>query len=202
MVRMELDQIQLDALREISSIASANAATGLSTLVGKRVDVTVPNILIETSNRVREILGDEEEIMNAVYFTFGGPFSGSITLVFPFSQSLRLAGLLTGQRFSEASDLDELGISALKELGNIATGTYLHALSHWLNIKVTQSIPTFSTDAVGVILDSISSNDSTDSGIAVIAENALSVNQIVYRAHLILFLQPKAVDIMLRKLGI
>ena len=202
MVRMELDQIQLDALREISSIASANAATGLSTLVGKRVGVTVPNILVETSNKVREILGDEEEIMNAVHFTFGGPFSGSITLLFPFSQSLRLAGLLTGQRFSEASDLDELGISALKELGNIATGTYLHALSHWLDMKVTQSIPTISTDDLGTILENISVSDSPDSGIAVIAENVLSVDQVVYRAHLILFLQPKAVEIMLKTLGI
>ncbi len=47
MIYVEFDKIRLDAFREISSIATGNAATSLSVMLGKKVDITVPNIMVE-----------------------------------------------------------------------------------------------------------------------------------------------------------
>ena len=42
----KLNNIQIDALKEIGNIGAGNAATSLSTLLNKRINMTVPNIFI------------------------------------------------------------------------------------------------------------------------------------------------------------
>ena len=42
----ELDDIHLDVLREIGNIGSGNAATSLSDMLARRVDIAVPTIKI------------------------------------------------------------------------------------------------------------------------------------------------------------
>ena len=56
MTYVEFDRIRLDALREISSIATGNAATSLSAILGERVDITVPNVMVEALENVPELL--------------------------------------------------------------------------------------------------------------------------------------------------
>ena len=70
MTFMEFDKIRLDAFREISSIATGNAATSLSTMLGKKVDITVPNIMVEDVGNVMELLGGPEKTMAAVALLF------------------------------------------------------------------------------------------------------------------------------------
>ena len=38
------NSIQLDALREVSNIGVGNAATALSTLLGTKIDMSVPSV--------------------------------------------------------------------------------------------------------------------------------------------------------------
>ena len=42
----ELDNVQLDVLKEIGNIGSGNAATALSKLVNKKIDMEVPRVKI------------------------------------------------------------------------------------------------------------------------------------------------------------
>ena len=39
-----LSNIQLDALKEVSNIGAGNAATALSMMLGKKIDMTVPSV--------------------------------------------------------------------------------------------------------------------------------------------------------------
>ena len=48
--------------------------------------------------------------------------------------------------------LDEMGISALKEIGNIITGAYLNSLSQLTNLKMVPSVPDLSIDMLNAIL--------------------------------------------------
>ena len=49
-------------------------------------------------------------------------------------------------------DLDEIGTSALKEIGNIITGAYLNSLSTLTNLKIYPSVPDLTIDMAGAIL--------------------------------------------------
>ena len=47
---------------------------------------------------------------------------------------------------------NEMEISALKEIGNIITGSYLSSLSSLTNLTITASVPALSIDMAGAIL--------------------------------------------------
>ena len=47
---------------------------------------------------------------------------------------------------------DEMELSALKEIGNIITASYLTALSNMTNLTIAPSIPYVSVDMAGAIL--------------------------------------------------
>lgn len=52
--------LQLDALKEVSNIGTGNAATALSQLLGRKIDMNVPDINIVPFEEVMEEIGDEK----------------------------------------------------------------------------------------------------------------------------------------------
>lgn len=200
MVEIALNQNQVDALREISSIAAGNAATSLSVMLGKKVTISVPSIMVEASGKIPEALGGEENIVSVVYFSVSGQLSGSILLMLSVSESLRLVKILTGQKVDQIERIDGMGISAIKELGNISIGTYLRTLGQALNLRITYSIPGFASDMLGALLDGTLAELSLKSEHVVMAENTFIVEEDIYRGHLIFILEPKSLQIMLKAL--
>jgi len=201
MSQIDFDQIKLDVLREITSISTAHAATSLSDMVGKRVDISVPNILVETVEKIPEVLGGREKYVTVVYFSVEGQVSGSILLVLSPPESLRLAHLLTGEKADRIENLDEMGQSALKELGNIITGSYVRIIAQELKMRVRYSIPGFAYDMFGAILDEILARIALEAQNAIITESEFMVRKEVYRGHLIFILSPKAANAIIKALG-
>jgi chemotaxis protein CheC len=197
---IELSQIQIDALREVSSMGAGNAATSLSVMLGKRVGISVPNITVEASRKIPEALGGDENIVSVVYFSVSGQLSGSILLMLSVSESLRLVNILTGQKVEQIEGMDEMGVSALKELGNITVGTYLRALGKVLKLRITHSIPGFASDMLGAILDGTLATLSLRAEHVVMAENEFGVEKDVYRGHLIFILEPESLHVMVNAL--
>lgn len=62
-----------------------------------------------------------------------------------------LVSSLMGMPMSEG-EFSEMEISALKEIGNIITGSYLSSLSMLTNLKIISSIPAISIDMAGAIM--------------------------------------------------
>ena len=199
---IELDQIQLDALREISLIAAGNTATSLSKMLGRKVNIAVPSVMVESLENVPEALGGKENVANVVYFSVNGQVPGSIFLILRESESLRLASVLTGKEAAQTGSLDEMGRSALKELGNITTGAYLNAVSQVLKMRITHSIPGFASDMLGAILDEILARLSLKAEHVVIVENEFTVEKDSYGTHFIFIPEPEALNSMLKALGV
>jgi len=199
---MEFNQIQLDALREISSIAAGNAATGLSGMLGRKVNISTPNIMIEAIEKLPEALWGKENIANVLYFSVSGQISGSILMILSVSESLRLVYVLTGKKASQTESLGEMGLSALKELGNITTGWYLRALSQGLKVRITHSIPGFASDMLGAILDGNLARLSLEAEHVVMMENEFTVEKDVCKGHLIFIPEPESLKVMLQALGV
>ena len=169
-------------------------------MLGKKVTISMPSIMVEASGKIPEALGGEENIVSVVYFSFSGQLSGSILLKLSVSESLRLASILTGQKVDQTERIDEMGISAIKELGNITIGTYLRALGQALKLRITHSVPGFASDMLGALLDGTLAELSLKSEHVVMAENTFIVEGDPYRGHLIFILDPKSLHIMLKAL--
>ena len=133
----------------------------------------------------------------AVHFVVEGDVPGAIFLVLGACEAARVASALTGETFAEIESLSEMGTSALKEFGNIVVGTYLRTLADVLNVRTTYSVPGFCYDMLGAILDGYLSRMALETDLALVVANEVTVEELVYKARMVLLMEPKAAAVML-----
>ena len=148
-----LTEEHLDALREVSNIGVAHAATALSQLIGSSISLQVPKVLMTEITKVPEVFGGAEKIVVGIYLQMLGDARGNILIVLPRESALRLLSRLLPREKSEGSLLTELEISALKEVGNILASAYLNALGALMHKTLIPSVPVLSFDMAGAVID-------------------------------------------------
>jgi len=82
----ELNNLQLDVLREIGNIGSGNAVTALAKLINRKVDMDVPKIKILEFNKVNEILGEPELIVVGISLKFQVTYRAAYCLLWTNSR--------------------------------------------------------------------------------------------------------------------
>ena len=140
-----------DVLKEIGNIGAGNATTALAQMLQCKVDMKVPQVKLLDFNEVGMLMGGEEQIMAGIYLCVEGDITGSIMFLLKKDAAKHLVSKLMGMELP-GEDLDEIGTSALKEIGNIITGAYLNSLSTLTNLKIYPSVPDLTIDMAGAIL--------------------------------------------------
>ena len=140
-----------DVLKEIGNIGAGNATTALAQMLQCKVDMKVPQVKLLDFNEVGAMMGGEEQIMAGIYLCVEGDITGSIMFLLKKDAAKHLVSKLMGMELP-GEDLDEIGTSALKEIGNIITGDYLNSLSSLTNLKIFPSVPDLTIDMAGAIL--------------------------------------------------
>lgn len=148
----ELNNIQLDVLREIGNIGAGNAVTALAKMLNKRVDMAVPKVKIMGFKDVSNILGGEEIQVVGILLNVSGDLTGNMMFTLDINAARTLVNILLGGNTSTSCEFDEMELSALKEIGNILTASYLSALSGLTNLKILPSVPELAIDMAGAIL--------------------------------------------------
>ena len=92
-----INSMCLDLLKEIGNIGSGNAATSLSNMIGKKVDMQVPNVEVIDTQKVVEMFSDQEEITVGVYINFTGDIQGTILTLLDKESAGKLIKALIGQ---------------------------------------------------------------------------------------------------------
>jgi chemotaxis protein CheC len=148
----ELNHLQLDVLKEIGNIGAGNAVTSLAKMLDKRVDMAVPKANILGFDKVTQILGGEEMLVVGILLNVEGDITGSMMFTMDIHAARQLVNILFGNKVSSSLEFDELELSALKEIGNILTASYLSALAGLTNLKIVPSVPELAIDMAGAIL--------------------------------------------------
>jgi chemotaxis protein CheC len=149
------NDFQLDALREIGNVGAGNAATALSQMVGRRVDMSVTKVLVLKTEDIGSFLGGVDQNVAAVHMPIYGEICGVALIFFPLDRILDLSAMLVGRRDSDPFQLSELGQSSLKELGSILTGAYLSALFRMVHIQMIHGVPHLVLDMAQAVLDTV-----------------------------------------------
>jgi len=139
----------LDVLSEIGNIGAGNAATSLAKMINKKIDMKVPKVKILEFSEVPDLLGGAENLVCGIFFKIDGDITGSIMFVMEQASAMNLVDLLMPR---ENAEFDEFTVSALKEIGNILSGSYISSLSGLTNLKITISVPSLAIDMAGAIL--------------------------------------------------
>ena len=148
-----MEGVYFDVLREIGNIGAGNATTALAQMIGTKVDMHVPKVDLLDFSEVGEAMGGEEQIMAGIYLIVEGDISGSIMFLLEKSSAKALVAKLMGTANEDPTgDFDEMELSALKEIGNIITGSYLSSLSTLTNLNLYPSPPDISIAMCAAIL--------------------------------------------------
>ncbi len=152
-----LQNLELEALREVSHIGLDHAADALSRLIGVKVGLKVPEVRVLPLREVPSLLG--RGAVAALSLQILGDLRGNIMVAFPGEAMASLLGLLTGKQKSRTVVISQEDGSALKEVGNILASAYLSALSDLLRLSLIPSIPHLVFDqrgaAVELVLDEV-----------------------------------------------
>lgn len=63
----QLKDLQLDLLKEVGNIGAGHAATALSTMIEKTIEMNVPKVKILPFSEIEEFLGGEDQVMVGIF---------------------------------------------------------------------------------------------------------------------------------------
>lgn len=154
MEEFNLDQVTqeyFDVFQELGNIGAGNATTALAQMLQCKVDMGVPKVSLVDFKNVGALIGGEETLMVGIYLGVEGDITGSIMFLTEKKSAKNLVCKLMQMPFEEG-DFTEMELSAMKEVGNIITGSYLNSLSTMTGLKIYPSVPDLAMDMAGAIL--------------------------------------------------
>lgn len=137
MCKISFSNIEIDILKEVNNIGIGNAATCLSQILDRRINISIPKINITTIDSLASSIESDKEVVGIIV-KFSGELQGSILFVSEKSISENLIYKLTGEEHGLSS---EIGKSAICEVVNILSAAYLNAISKLTNMESKISIP-------------------------------------------------------------
>jgi flagellar motor switch protein FliN/FliY len=131
--------MEQDALGEIGNITFGSAATALSTLLGRKVEITTPQVSAISRDRFHEELPKPHV---AVHVRYVEGFEGINSLVIKAHDAQVIADLMLGGEGNPTSEeLNEIHISAVQEAMNQMMGSSATSMSTIFNRMVNISPP-------------------------------------------------------------
>jgi len=149
----QLTKEGIEALEKMSHDGAKNASESLSKLIDQKVEVKALAVRAVPIEKITELIGSPEDIVTTVIMEVTGEVAGSIMLIYPQQSAINVADFLSKRTLGTTTQLDELDKSALKESGNIISGSFLSAISNYLNINMVESIPDMATDMLKATMD-------------------------------------------------
>lgn len=148
----DMDNLELDILKEVGSIGTGSAATALSGLLDAKIQMTIPDVAVMGFNEAVTFLGSPEEPVAAVLVQMTGDMKGMMLFLLKLDIINEITKNMLGKTITDYSELGEMEISALSEVGNIMISTYISALTRLAGLDVSLSVPAISVNMLGGVL--------------------------------------------------
>ncbi len=135
----------------LDSYIAQKTAMALSSLLGEDVShsLKATHVEPEKSNGLREFA--EELVVCSVFLHGGGDVRLGILYSIQECDAKKIAAKL--MCLDKVDSLDDIGKSAISEVGNIMSGSFFNALSNHTGLKVDLSTPDFAMTSVGTLME-------------------------------------------------
>ncbi|MEV2684190.1 chemotaxis protein CheC [Paenibacillus larvae] len=148
----QLADFQLDVLKEVGNIGAGHAATALSTLLSKPVDMTVPSVRLVPFESIAESVGGDEQIVLAVFLRVLGDAPGNMFFIMDTASAKNLLRSMAGMDITSYEKFSKMEYSALGEIGNILVGSYVSSLADFTGLSLSPTVPSLAIDMAGAVL--------------------------------------------------
>lgn len=198
----ELNEYQLDALREIGNIGSGNAATALSDMLEHSVSINVPTIKVLEYTEAVESLGGPETILVGILLSLNGDVRGMMMFLLNKEFAHTVLNTLLGTDFSELSNLDDMSQSAILEVGNIMAASYVNAIASLTNLKIDISVPNMCFDMAGAMMSVPAIYYANISDKIIMIEDEFGHNSRDMASYILLIPEVESLQIIMESLGL
>ncbi|MBU3176455.1 chemotaxis protein CheC [Clostridium estertheticum] len=194
----ELTTMQLDVLQEVGNIGAGNAATALSELLNEKVDMSVPAVNIIPFDDIFSSI-DVEVVVIGVVVRVLGDIPGNILFTLEKDVALKIISGLVGE---QQQQITELGNSALCEIGNIISSSFMNAIAELTKLEVRPSVPAVALDMMAAILSTtFIESGQFDEYVLDLETNFLQENEKI-RGHFYYIPMPGSLEKILNSLGV
>lgn len=147
-----LSEMQADVLKELANIGAGNATTALAKLVGKRIEIGIPDIELVKLNELQDFIGEAERVMTGILVELSGDVSGIMMFLLDEEVSEKIINILLSRKSGTQIDFNDLEKSVIMELGNIIIGSYIKSISKMTGLTIAPSVPMFQVDMASALI--------------------------------------------------
>ncbi|MFD3157533.1 chemotaxis protein CheC [Haloimpatiens sp. FM7330] len=195
---LDLNDLQLDALKEVANIGAGNAATALSQLLSTTVNMTVPSINVVSFDDIFTEIGGEQVVIGVLVRVLGDT-PGNILFIFEKKVALGIISKLTGE---DTEEITELGNSVLCEIGNIVSSAYMNSIAKFTNLVIMPSVPAATYDMLGAMLSTTFIESGQFDDYVLDIETAFLQDNLKINGHFYYIPMPGSLEKILTSIGI
>ncbi|MDR1979826.1 MAG: chemotaxis protein CheC [Synergistaceae bacterium] len=205
-----MDQMQLDAVREIGNIGAGHAAAALSEMIGYPIDIDIPKAELVSVYDLDSYYDDPGASYAAVFAASDGVAPLNFMLLLREDAVADIVSLLVAKQFGTQMDSSamtrEMVDSALGEIGNILLGSFLNSVNSLLGLTSGITTPGVTHDMLASILSVVAAMFGQYGDIALVTKSNLNVmsNERARSldANILLASEPHVLEMLLKKLGV
>ena len=198
----DINDLHIDVLREIANIGSGNAASSLSKMLNAPVNIAIPDIGIKGFNQAYDELGGAEAVMVGTLLTISKGLDGMIMYLLPIEIACDLVNMLCFTDIKSYDEIDEMGFSAIQEVANIMSATFVSAISEMTGMSIDISPPSATVDMLASIMSVPSIYFATVSDTLLLVQNQLEIAGKTANASVLLLPDIPSLNKLMTALGI
>lgn len=196
-----LTEMQLDALREVGGIGAGHAATALSQLVDRPIELEVPTIEIVNIEDVPSVFGGPERLVLAVYARMLGDLAGGILFMTDQEAAVSLVAMLHGREKGERKTVGREEEAMLRHVSSIIISAYLAAIARMADLDVLPASPVLAMDMAGALLQAVVAEVGMKAEQAVLVRTAFIDEDISIEAAVFFIPDPDSLSVILGRIG-
>ncbi len=198
----DVNELERDMLKELGSIGTGNAATSLSSMLNTNVLINLPEVKIANFSDAIYTLGDPEEAVIAVFSEFQGEFDGIMMFILRMDFANNITKSMMNKEADDYSQLDEISLSAITEVGNILMSSYVNSLASFTNFDIKMSTPAVSINMLGGLLNVAMVEVGYEADKLLLVKGQFKVGEIEHNASLLLVPSIPSLNNLMKKLGL
>ncbi|MDP2846314.1 MAG: chemotaxis protein CheC [Candidatus Methanoperedens sp.] len=187
-----LTEFQKDALKELGSIGIGQVTTSLAKMVNQKVEISLPDMKFIPLIKVPHLIKNEEPMIGVIQ-ELKGDCRGFLLLLLLKDSAKSLIKLVMGET-KETDTFDEMEQSVMKELGNIMNGTYISALSNFLEIEIGLSPPLQAYDMGDAIINQLIGVMSQDADDVLFLKTEFFIHSEKVNGKILIFTDPLSIS--------
>ncbi|MDA3901246.1 MAG: chemotaxis protein CheW [Spirochaetes bacterium] len=155
--QLALNENDLAKIKLLANVGITQAAESLSKIISKRVDMAIPDVRLVPAEKIMESGEYAKDRYVSVYMPLIGDISGTVIFNLPEASAFSLVDDLYSIETDKTMELNEDGISALKEITNITGSSVINAFSERTGLSILSQVPSLVHDelekAIKIIAD-------------------------------------------------